>query len=378
VFSGFGHFTHQLHGGDRVCADRCLLAQHEGIGAIEHSICDVGDFRPGRHRRPGHGFKHLRGSDHGRPHLVAPADDPLLQHGHLGQAHLDSKIPSGDHHDRRHVNDLIEVVDRRSRFDLGDEERFRPALGQCPLSSSNIVGVADERQADEVDFCVDRNFKGSPIRWGECLYLGFGTRQVHPFAGLQPTRPDDLCEDIATVDADHLGDDASVSQHDGVARVNDLAQIVERRRDLLRGAENGVGGQNYLVSSLEAYFFGAEESRPDLRTGQVGEDADRGSCRPAGVADPPNSLGLFVMRAVRKVHSKDVHSRLGELRDRARVIGSRSDGCNDLRVSAHRMDCMEGGGADRQRGQSKPVTLSNINILFATGSTGVTTCAISC
>ena len=70
---------HHLHGAERVVADRGLLGQHDGVGAVEHGVGDVGDLGARRQRVRHHRHQHLRRGDHRAPGAVGGADEPLLR-----------------------------------------------------------------------------------------------------------------------------------------------------------------------------------------------------------------------------------------------------------------------------------------------------------
>ena len=71
-------------------------------------------------------------------------------------------------------------------------------------------------------------------------------------------------------------------------------------------------------------------SDPVLRALKVGQDACRTACDILEAANGPDPLGLFLLRAVRKIQAKDVHAGLHELEKLLGRAAGRSDGCDDL------------------------------------------------
>ena len=78
LFGGSADLCHGAHGFKRVGACGGFGAEHDGVGAVQYGVGDVGDFSAGRHRVGDHAFHHLCGGDGEAAQLARGADDAFL------------------------------------------------------------------------------------------------------------------------------------------------------------------------------------------------------------------------------------------------------------------------------------------------------------
>src|SRR5438105_3045898 len=104
-----GHGTDSLDG---VGADRGLLRQHDGVGAVPDRVGHVRSLRPRRPVGGHHRFQHLGRGDDRDAGPVGAVDDLLLHRGQLPELQLHAEVAARDHHRVRHLEDLAEVADR--------------------------------------------------------------------------------------------------------------------------------------------------------------------------------------------------------------------------------------------------------------------------
>ena len=83
-----GHHRDRL---DRVAADRRLLGQHHGVGAVEDRVRHVGHLGAGRAGGLHHRLEHLGGRDRGLQLPARDVEDPLLDERHLLDRELDAR-----------------------------------------------------------------------------------------------------------------------------------------------------------------------------------------------------------------------------------------------------------------------------------------------
>ena len=86
-----GDPVHHPHGLDRVVADRRLLGEHHGVGAVVDRVGDVGHLGAGRARGPHHRRQHLGRGDRRLRGAAGERDQPLLRSRHLLDRQLDAR-----------------------------------------------------------------------------------------------------------------------------------------------------------------------------------------------------------------------------------------------------------------------------------------------
>ncbi len=215
------------HGGDGVHgigADRAFGGEHDRRGAVEDGVGDVGDLGSGRRRRGDHGFEHLRSGDDGLAAGDALAGDLLLEVRKLLDAELGAQIAAGDHDAAGRVDDPLEVLDRSTGLDLGDDQRAsRVGLG---ADAPDVVGGAHEADGDHVDAFVDERVEQPQV-------LGRRRRHAQPVRGdvearATLNRPSVQHAGLGGVAVDGLDaqDHAAVADREPVAGVHVGEQVV--------------------------------------------------------------------------------------------------------------------------------------------------------
>ncbi len=136
---------------DRVLADAGLAGEHDGVRAVEDRVGDVGGLGARRHRARDHRLEHLRRDDDRLRHAAGELDGVLLHDRHRLERKLDAEVAAGDHDRVERVDDRLEVVDRLRLLDLRDDRDAAPLLLHDLVHADDVVGVAHERQGDEVD-----------------------------------------------------------------------------------------------------------------------------------------------------------------------------------------------------------------------------------
>ena len=218
ALGSLGDPRHRPHDVDRVDSDRRLARQHQGVGAVEHRVGDVADLGARRRRRRDHALHHLRRRDHRHAGVDAAPHDLLLHVRHVLERALDAEVAAGDHHRVGHGDDLVEVIDRRERLDLGDQAGRQ--RGDRVAHLGEIVGVTHERDREEVD-ALRRHRRGQhqvlgASAPGSAAAPTEGARRGGPGCGHR-CAPD--IRRRAVVIRSHAERDRAVADHDPVAAV---------------------------------------------------------------------------------------------------------------------------------------------------------------
>ena len=271
---------HGLDDQDGVLAGGGLAREHQGVGAVEDGVGDVGRLGAGGARLLDHRLEHLGRHDHRLAGEAAGGDDLLLQHGDGVERHLDPEVAAGDHQAVGRVGDLVEVLDRGLALDLGDDRDPPAGLRHHRADRLDVRRLADVARGEEVRLLGDGEGDVGAVLLGD-LEGEVGVRQVDPLAGLHRAAVDDpRPHAVPLLRLDAQLDQAAVDQHPlaGLQVAQDLG--IDRQVDVVR--------------------LGAED---DLLAGLSGA-ARRGSCRggsggPSGPAPPGGGNSLRWRRCAR-------------------------------------------------------------------------------
>ena len=118
----------------------------------------------------------------GTPASTQAPHDPLLHVGHVLQRAFDAEVAAGDHHRVGGSDDLVEVIDRRERLDLGDQSRRQWGDGVAHLVQ--VVGAADEGDSEEVGALRGHRRGKDEVLGGRCLNSQPLRGQVNAWAAL--------------------------------------------------------------------------------------------------------------------------------------------------------------------------------------------------
>ena len=106
---------------DGVGAGGGLAGEHDGVGAVEDGVGDVGGLRAGGAGGAGHGLEHLGGGDDGLAGFVAALDHALLREEDLLEVDLHAEVTARDHDGVGLADDVIIVVEALHVLNLGDD-----------------------------------------------------------------------------------------------------------------------------------------------------------------------------------------------------------------------------------------------------------------
>ena len=152
--------AHGADGFDRIFAGRRFGREHHGVGAIEHRVGHIANFRARWHGGGDHALHHLRGGDRELVTVAGAFDHALLQRGHGGVADLNGEIAARDHDAVAGVDDFVERLrdDRFSALNLRDEFRLAARRRQNGARRLHVVSAFGERDGEVIAINFDRRF----------------------------------------------------------------------------------------------------------------------------------------------------------------------------------------------------------------------------
>ena len=333
AFCALGDPGHGPHHIDGIGSDRGLARQHQCIRAIEHGVGDVTDFGAGRRRGRDHALHHLRRGDDRHSGADAGPHNAFLHVRHVFEGALDPQIPPCNHHRVGDRDDLVEVLDRRQRFDLGHQAD--PARSDRGAHLVEIVGAANERHREEVHaFCGHGIGQYEVFRSGRLDAQPLG-REVHAGTSLSVPTAAHLALGAAgrhTVDPQC---DRAITDDDPVADVEVAQQRVVVDADHDVGARVGIGHHRDQRPCSQLDPGGGERGRTHLGTRKVGEHGDDGSGPGSSLADGAEPGDVLVEMAVAEIEAHDIDPcEEHRIEDLGRVTGGAQRG-HDLRSRVH-------------------------------------------
>ena len=172
-------------------------------------------------------------------------------------------------------------VDGLRLLDLGDDRDLAALLGHDLVHAVDVVGVAHERERDEVGAELEAPAQVGLVLLGERGNVDRDAGQVDALVVRDRAGDDDLGRDPDAVGLEDLDLDLAVVDQQEVAGLDVLRQALEGRADDLLGADDVFGRDLEDVADLELVRAVRELAEADLRALQVDEDGDR---RPASSA----------------------------------------------------------------------------------------------
>ena len=271
------------------------------------------------------------------------ADQPFLDHRHLGQRQLDAEVAAGDHDAAaRGADDLGRVLGRLALLDLGDHRDVGAERAQ-PLGDRLEVGRGgDEGQRQQVDAVLDRELDPAQVAVGGGRAGGAG--DVHPLVGGQRAADLDLAVDAVLLALVDPQADRAVGEVDELV----LAQRGDAGpgdRDRLLVALDLARGERHVGPGLQLGDVVAQLADPHLRPRQVAEDRGLVPEPLRRGADRHDRRRVALALGVGEVEPEDVDARLEQTLEDRRVPARGPDRGDDLgppsRVRLHSHDCRE-------------------------------------
>lgn len=307
-FGGFDDAGHGADGFDGVFADAGFAGEHDGVGAVDDGVGDVGGFGAGGPGVVDHRVEHLGGDDDGLGVALGELDGSLLDDRDLFQGHFDAEVAAGDHDAVEGGDDVVDVFDCLGLFDLGDDGEASAFFVHDAVDVLDVVAAADEGEGDDVGADAQGPAEVVDVFFGEGGYGDCDAGEVESLVVGDHAAFDDEGADAGAVDCGDFEGDAAVVYEDAFAG-GDVGG------EAFVGGAAGVAvafvvfdGDGEFVAAFKEYGSFAEAAQADLRALKVCEDADAAAGFVGGLADASVSLLVFGVGAVAEVEAGDVHS----------------------------------------------------------------------
>ena len=326
-----GDLAHDAHGVDGVPARGGLAGGHDGAGAVVDGVCHVADLGAGGARVGDHALEHFGRGDDALAEHAALGDEVLLDGGQLRKRHLHAEVAAGDHDALAHRADLVDVVDARLVFDLGDHVDVPAAVClEELLEVDDVLLAGDEGGGDEVHAVFDAEEEVRPVLIAHVSLAHDFAGEAHALAVGQDAAGDDLAADLRALDGADLEDDKAVVDQYPVADVEIVGKPGVAHGDDGLVAFDLAGGEGKVVPVLEGDFAVFEGA--DAVLGALGVEHD-GDGQPELGADLLDHVDLFLvllMGAVGEIQAGDVQALLAHGPEHGGIFTGRADGADDL------------------------------------------------
>ena len=336
---------HHRDRADRVGADRRLLAQHDGVGAVEDRVGDVGDLGARRARRADHRVEHLRRGDD-RPRVGAGRAISFFWT--IGTSSIGSSMP------RSPRATMMQSATRMISSACSTAWGFSILAISGTRVCSRTVSTSSGRRT-KLKATMSTPMRRPASRWAKSSSGTDGSSSAGPGmfrpwreATVPPTSTSASTSQLRHPDRGRPQAHGAVGEVQHFARVDRARQALPADRHPARvaGAVVATALEDDLVADLELDGALDQRADPQLGPGQVLQQRDRAAGAAGGVADELRGLGMLLVRAVAEVQAGDVHARLDHPYERLGVPRGGPDGGDDLRTASHRESTVLGVGAD--------------------------------
>ena len=298
---------HRLDRQPRILARGRLRGEHHRVGPVQDRVRHVARLRARRARVRHHRLQHLSRGDHGTTHVVRQRDDLLLRKRNLLEWQLDAEIAARHHDGVRRQHDALDVRERRVLLDLRDNQQ---PLGNEGAQQLHVLRAAHEAEREVIHVLVDRERDVGAILLGQRRRAHEDAGKIHPLVAaqrpaVQHARPHAWFF--------HIHDDqlqqAVVDEHT-VADVKVVRMPLIRHRDF--GGVHGVLGRERHLGAVLERKRRRNVADANPRTLQVAKDRDRTVELFRDGPHQSDRFAVLLVRPVREVDARDVHSRFDE------------------------------------------------------------------
>ncbi len=254
--------------------------------------------------------------------------------GELAERDLDAEVAARHHDDVGRADDVVEVVDRGLVLDLGDDFRRRLPVLEKKAEQLDVVGLADERQRDEIDAFLEADERVAAVLFGERREVHVHAGQVDVAARREMPRRQHAAADVGVVLLHHLEADQAVVDQDGVADldVGDEIAVVDVDRADLDGVLAFRAGLDGEVEDLARPQLDGhrEVAGADLGPLDVHHDRDVLAGADGGGPDAADDHARPVVAGVRHVEPHDVDAGVDDVDQHLLALRGGAERCDDL------------------------------------------------
>ncbi len=326
---------------DRILPGGRLAREHQGVGAVEDGVGDVGGLGAGGPRVGHHRLEHLGGHDHRLAVTPAHGDDLLLPHRNLVQRHLDPEISARHHHGVGLAHGLVEAAHHPRALELGDQRQIAAGLAHHAAHRLEVAGSADEAHRQEVGpFGDGEGDIGAVLVADRKRQVGVG--EVDALAGRDRPAVEHPRPHLARAARRDLELDHSVVDQEPLAgaQVGEEARLFHRQVSLLAEDDFLALGEKPSLGD-----FPEAVARPH----EVDDDGHETSLLLRHPADAADELAVARVAAVGEVEPHHVDPGVEELGEDVGGRGGRTQSGDDLGLSFRRLGFRGAIGAHLRR-----------------------------
>ncbi len=335
-FGALGNSGHDLHGLDRKFADRGFSGKHDGVGAIENRVGDVGGFGAGGFVIVGHGLQHLRGGDHGFATASAGGDDAFLGDGHVLNAHFQGEVTAGHHHGIGGFNNGFDFVEGALFFDFGHDRYLRTMIGKNLFEQAHVVGGLHEGKREIIEALFNGEFDVDEIFFRDGWTVDPATWKIDAAIAGELAAAGDLGEDDAVIFNGHNTQfDIAIIENDHGTGFDIILEGGKADTDAFGCSQLAIGVEAEHVVFHEKDFAVLHFADTDAGASKVAENADGLIKLCGGFADGHQSGDGGLMFGVGEVDAKNIYAGDDQFFDHFGTAAGGPEGGDDFGSSAN-------------------------------------------
>lgn len=279
----------------------------------------------------------------------------------LDVADFHAQIAARHHHHVAGVDDLDQILDGFGAFDFRDQRGGAAGGARDAARFVHVGGVAAETHGDEISVELRGDLDQFAVAFGQRAQRQTAAEFVEALAVRQFAVVEHCGDDARAFDRGDLQLHHAVVEQQRVAGDDIAGQAEITHADLMLVAKRCVFACDQIeaLAGAQLHFVVGEFLDADLRSGQIGEDAD--FCADA-LRSRAHGFGAGDLRgriAVREIEPDHIHARAQQRVEDARGVGGGAEGGEDLGAAA-----LFGRGLLRRALRGRAL-LSHVDLLIA-------------
>ena len=257
----------------------------------------------------------------------------LLDGRDLGKVDLNAHIATGNHDAVGHGQNLVNVVDALLVLDLRNDADLGIVLVQDVADIHNVLRVAGKAGGDQVKALLDTKQNIARVALAHVRHGQMHAGNVDALLGLDDAVIADRADNVCVANLVNAQLDQTVVQHDAAAGLDVVGQLLVGDGADLVGALDIAGGQGELLAGGQLLHTVLELAEADLGTLGV-QHTGNGQIQFLGKGTHLVKAALmFLIVAVGKIETGNVHAIFHQLTQDPRLIGRRTHRADNFRFA---------------------------------------------
>ena len=322
-FDDAGHHAHCF---GRILPRCSLRRQHYRVRAVKNRVGHVGGLRARRARVFRHRFEHLRGGNHRAPELACSRNNGFLHHRHTLWIHFHAQVAPRNHHAIGCPQNRIQILDGFRLLQLGDHRSVFARAADQLFRQQHVFWAPHEAYRHVIRAVLQREDQVGAVFRGQRRHAQLHSGQVDSLVFAKRAAVCHFANHLVAANLLNPQLDQSVRKQDAVPAVNFSGQRRKRGIYARRIAQHFCGGDYETLSGAQQHRTATRQRpRSDFRSLKVRQDRDRFFVLDGGRPQHRDAFGMLLMRAVREIQPRYVHSRVQQPVDHPRRTARRSD-----------------------------------------------------